>query len=354
MADDVEGPFGEQVAAHPKHHHALDKDTRMLHALGYAQELRRSMSGFSNFAISFTIISILSGTLTLYGTGINYGGPIDGGVRLAARLGVRHHRRPRHGRDRVEVPDRGRPLLLGVEDGQPGLGLVHRLVQPDRPDRDHRRHRLRRRDLHRRAAAAALAERVPRHSARDRRRLRRDPVPARRDEHLQRQARRDAERRVGLVARARRRLHRDRASDRRAGPPPVVLDRVLAHAQQQRLLAQLAVVRAAPRPAAGAVHVHGLRRLGAHERGDDRTHRDRPRAASSCRSSSRPSSATSSRSASRSRSRTSTRRPAPAASPSSRSSSTRSGTTLGRRSCSSSASARSSTAACRRSRRRRA
>ncbi len=53
-----------------------DKDTRMLHALGYAQELRRSMGGFSNFAISFTIISILSGTLTLYGTGLNYGGPV--------------------------------------------------------------------------------------------------------------------------------------------------------------------------------------------------------------------------------------------------------------------------------------
>src|ERR671925_46635 len=55
----------------------LDKDRRMLHALGYAQELRRGMSGFSNFAISFTIISILSGTLTLYSTGINYGGPIE-------------------------------------------------------------------------------------------------------------------------------------------------------------------------------------------------------------------------------------------------------------------------------------
>lgn len=53
-----------------------EKDRRILHALGYAQELRRGMSGFSNFAISFTIISILSGTLTLYGTGINYGGPV--------------------------------------------------------------------------------------------------------------------------------------------------------------------------------------------------------------------------------------------------------------------------------------
>ena len=56
--------------------HTHDKDRRMLHALGYAQELSRSMGGFSNFAISFTIISILSGTLTLYGTGLNYGGPV--------------------------------------------------------------------------------------------------------------------------------------------------------------------------------------------------------------------------------------------------------------------------------------
>jgi amino acid transporter len=56
---------------------AHDKDRRMLHALGYAQELSRRMSGFSNFAISFTIISVLSGTLTLYGTGLNYGGPVE-------------------------------------------------------------------------------------------------------------------------------------------------------------------------------------------------------------------------------------------------------------------------------------
>jgi amino acid transporter len=55
---------------------AHEKDRRLLHALGYAQELRRGMSGFSNFAISFTIISILSGTLTLYATGLNYGGPV--------------------------------------------------------------------------------------------------------------------------------------------------------------------------------------------------------------------------------------------------------------------------------------
>jgi amino acid permease (GABA permease) len=54
---------------------ALGSDEEQLHRLGYAQELRRRMSGFSNFAVSFTIISILSGCLTLYGYGMNTGGP---------------------------------------------------------------------------------------------------------------------------------------------------------------------------------------------------------------------------------------------------------------------------------------
>lgn len=34
-------------------------DMKRLHAMGYAQELFRAMGGFSNFAISFTIISVL-------------------------------------------------------------------------------------------------------------------------------------------------------------------------------------------------------------------------------------------------------------------------------------------------------
>jgi amino acid permease (GABA permease) len=55
---------------------AHDPDVERLHQLGYAQELRRRMSGFSNFAISFTIISILSGCLTLYGYGMLTGGPV--------------------------------------------------------------------------------------------------------------------------------------------------------------------------------------------------------------------------------------------------------------------------------------
>jgi amino acid transporter len=55
---------------------AQSSDVETLHRMGYAQELRRRMSGFSNFAVSFTIISILSGCLTLYGYGMNTGGPI--------------------------------------------------------------------------------------------------------------------------------------------------------------------------------------------------------------------------------------------------------------------------------------
>src|ERR1700719_1592494 len=54
---------------------AATDDEQRLHELGYAQELLRKMSGFSNFAVSFTIISILSGCLTLYYFGMTHGGP---------------------------------------------------------------------------------------------------------------------------------------------------------------------------------------------------------------------------------------------------------------------------------------
>ena len=54
----------------------MTEDEQRLHEMGYAQELRRRMSGFSNFAVSFTIISILSGCLTLYGFGMLTGGPV--------------------------------------------------------------------------------------------------------------------------------------------------------------------------------------------------------------------------------------------------------------------------------------
>ena len=53
-----------------------DRDEERLAALGYRQDLSRVWSSFSNFAISFTIISVLAGCFTTYGQAFNYGGPI--------------------------------------------------------------------------------------------------------------------------------------------------------------------------------------------------------------------------------------------------------------------------------------
>ncbi len=58
----------------------IRRDLERLHAMGYAQELKRAMSGFSNFAISFTIISILSGCLTLFASGMGSAGPLAGSI----------------------------------------------------------------------------------------------------------------------------------------------------------------------------------------------------------------------------------------------------------------------------------
>jgi hypothetical protein len=58
----------------------LNEDERRLAELGYKQELHRSWSGFSNFAISFSIISILAGCFLLRVEGIlsSRGSPCHG------------------------------------------------------------------------------------------------------------------------------------------------------------------------------------------------------------------------------------------------------------------------------------
>src|SRR5499433_4013636 len=53
------------------------KDRADLGRFGYAQELFREMGGFSNFAVSFSIISILTGAVTLFGYGFEMGGPLE-------------------------------------------------------------------------------------------------------------------------------------------------------------------------------------------------------------------------------------------------------------------------------------
>lgn len=53
------------------------KDAEELKKMGYAQDLIRDMGGFSSFAISFSVISILTGISQLYGYGLVHGGPLQ-------------------------------------------------------------------------------------------------------------------------------------------------------------------------------------------------------------------------------------------------------------------------------------
>ncbi|MBS1955613.1 MAG: amino acid permease [Cyanobacteria bacterium SZAS-4] len=48
-----------------------------LSKLGYAQELFRTMGGFSNFAIGFSVVSVLTGAVTLFDYGLKMGGPAE-------------------------------------------------------------------------------------------------------------------------------------------------------------------------------------------------------------------------------------------------------------------------------------
>ncbi|KAG7981151.1 hypothetical protein I3843_05G218100 [Carya illinoinensis] len=55
----------------------VDSGHTRLHELGYKQELKRDLSVISNFAFSFSIISVLTGVTTLYNTGLKFGGPVS-------------------------------------------------------------------------------------------------------------------------------------------------------------------------------------------------------------------------------------------------------------------------------------
>ncbi|HEV2964929.1 MAG TPA: amino acid permease [Candidatus Angelobacter sp.] len=58
-------------------HNSIGADSQDLARLGYAQELLRTIGGFSNFALSFSIISILTGAVTLFDYGLSMGGPLE-------------------------------------------------------------------------------------------------------------------------------------------------------------------------------------------------------------------------------------------------------------------------------------
>src|SRR5438477_996696 len=58
----------------------IAEDVQDLARLGYARQLYREMGGFSNFAISFSIISVLTGAILLFGYGLKLAGPIVNSV----------------------------------------------------------------------------------------------------------------------------------------------------------------------------------------------------------------------------------------------------------------------------------
>ena len=59
---------------------ALDLDAAELKKMGYEQELHRHMSGFSNFAISFSIICILAGGISAFPQALGAGGGASVGI----------------------------------------------------------------------------------------------------------------------------------------------------------------------------------------------------------------------------------------------------------------------------------
>src|SRR3984885_2951262 len=64
----------------PEDYAGSQDDTKQLHSMGYAQELARRMSGFSNFAISFSIICIIAGGITAFQTGFSAAGGASIGI----------------------------------------------------------------------------------------------------------------------------------------------------------------------------------------------------------------------------------------------------------------------------------
>jgi len=54
--------------------HKLTEDEKVLHSMGYAQELSRRMGAFQNFAISFAIICIVAGGITAFPVALSAGG----------------------------------------------------------------------------------------------------------------------------------------------------------------------------------------------------------------------------------------------------------------------------------------
>ncbi|TVU34715.1 hypothetical protein EJB05_16562 [Eragrostis curvula] len=101
---------------------AADRDRARLRQLGYKQELKRGLSVLSNFAFSFSIISVMTGVTTTYNTGLRYGGPVSMTLGVARGGDLQRLRCSIHGRDLLCLPDLRRALLLERQARRQGLG----------------------------------------------------------------------------------------------------------------------------------------------------------------------------------------------------------------------------------------
>ncbi len=188
------------------------RDEERLAELGYKQELHRGWSGFTNFAISFTIISVLAGSFHGLPVRMAERRPDRRLDRMAGPLRLRAHGRLLDGRADLQVPDRGRALLVGARPRRQGLELDDRLVQHRRPDRDRRLGRLRRGAVPQRAARPLRARHLRHQLRRRKAHPRRDllplpahPVPVHAGQHLRRPAAGADQQHLGRLAPARRR-----------------------------------------------------------------------------------------------------------------------------------------------------
>ena len=154
------------------------EDMKVLHGMGYAQELSRGMSKFSNFAISFSIICILSGGINSFAQATSSVGGAGAGIGWIVGCGVSARLRYRDGADRLGLPDRGRALSLGLDPRKPLHRLGDGMAQPARPHHRDGRHQHRHGLLLYRHVR--IADRHDRDTRGDRHLRRRDHDPFRR------------------------------------------------------------------------------------------------------------------------------------------------------------------------------
>ncbi len=141
--DDAAAPLKAEAATPD-----VTEDEQRLHELGYKQELSRAWSGFTNFAISFTIISVLAGTFTtFFQSPGRHGGPIAISIGWPVLCAFVLMVAFSMAELTSTYPTAGGPYWWADDARRPRLELDDRLVQHRRPDRDRRLGGIRRGDL---------------------------------------------------------------------------------------------------------------------------------------------------------------------------------------------------------------